>query len=390
MSIFDIKVDRRNTNCVKWDEARQDELPMWVADMDFLAAPSIRKAIIDKANVGAYGYSYTPIEYFLAYQSWWQRRHNVYMDTDWMMFSTGVVPAISSIVRKITTPAENVLILSPVYNIFYNSIYNNGRNILCSNLVYKNGNYEVDYVDLEEKLKNPQTTLMILCNPHNPIGHIWSKEELEKIGKLAYENNCIVLSDEIHCDIVKPGLEYTPFLSVNEECKNNSITCISASKCFNLAGLQSACVDVPNKNLRHKVNRGLNTDEVAENNFFAVEATIAALNDSEDYLDELNLYIEENKKIVASFIKDNDLKLTFTKPDATYLMWIDFSYYTNDTDNLQAYLRKNALLYLSKGSSYGNNGNLFLRMNLATQKENVIEGLNRLKKGLEMYKNIDL
>lgn len=383
---FDKPVNRRNTYSLKWD-VLDSELPMWVADMDFETAPCVKEALKKRVEIGAYGYSVIPDEYFLSYKSFWERRHNFSFSLDWMIFSTGVVPAISSIVRKITTVAENVLICSPVYNIFYNSIYNNGRNIISSDLVYENGEYHIDFIDLEKKMKNPQTTLMILCNPHNPIGKIWSREELSKIGHLAKENNVVVLSDEIHCDLVDNGYSYTPFQSVNDECKYNSITCIAASKCFNLAGLQSACVVVPNDVLRWKVTRGLNTDEVAENNFFCVEANIAALNDGEEWLNELNLYIEENKKIFKDFINNNIKELYVVPSHATYLLWIDCSKVCSDTEVLCDFIRAKTGLYITAGSEYGKNGASFVRINLATQRTNVIDGANRLKKGIELFLN---
>lgn len=383
---FDKAVNRRNTYSLKWD-VKDNELPMWVADMDFETAPCVIEAVKKRVEIGAFGYSIIPDEYFLSYKRFWQKRHNFVMDTNWMIFSTGVVPAISSIVRKITNVAENVLICSPVYNIFYNSIYNNGRNILSSDLVYENGAYHIDFSDLEKKMKDPQTTLMILCNPHNPIGKIWSKEELAKIGHLAYENNVVVLSDEIHCDLVDSGYSYTPFQSVNDECKYNSITCIAASKCFNLAGMQSACVVVPNAVLRHKVNRGLNTDEVAENNFFCVAANVAALNDGEEWLNELNLYIEENKRVFKNFVKENIKDVFVVEGHATYLLWVDCSKVTSNTLLLCDFIREKTGLYITSGSEYGKNGCSFVRINLATQRKNVIDGANRFKKGIELFLN---
>ena len=374
---FNQETHRANTYALKWD-GFENELPMWVADMDFKTAPCVQEALQNRVNHGIFGYSIVPPAYFESIQQWWKKRHRVNYDPAWMLFSTGVVPAISSIVRKITTPAENVLIQSPVYNIFYNSIYNNGRNILSSDLVYQQGEYAIDFNDLEQKLALPQTTLMILCNPHNPIGKIWSKEELAQIGELCAKYHVTVLSDEIHCDIVEPGYHYTPFASVNATCQQISITCVAASKVFNLAGLQSACVIVPDPFLRHKVNRGLNTDEVAEPNAFAVTANIAAFSYGEEWVEELNQYINENKQLWMNYIKQYLPQLHIVPSHATYLVWMDISYYSKDADLFVAELRKQTGLYITSGSEYGKNAKTFVRVNLATQRKNVEQALQLL------------
>lgn len=272
---FDKLTERRNTGSLKWDVTER-ELPMWVADMDFETAPEIREAISERAAHGIFGYNIVTEDWYDAYIGWWSRRHHITFERDWLIFCTGVVPAISSAVRKLTTVGENVLVQTPVYNIFFNSIRNNGRNILESPLVYDGREYHIDFADLEKKLSDPQTTLMLLCNPHNPVGKIWNRETLEKIGELCAKHHVLVLSDEIHCDMTDPGYEYIPFASVSETCRENSITCIAPTKTFSIPGIQTAAVMVPNPVIRHKLNRGLNTDEVAEPNSFAVCAAVAA------------------------------------------------------------------------------------------------------------------
>lgn len=381
---FDTLVDRKNSYSYKWD-VKEGELPMWVADMDFKTAPEIIEALMERVSHGVFGYSVVPDEWAKSYTNWWQRRHNLTIDKDSLIFCTGVVPAISSIVRKLTTPAENVLIQTPVYNIFFNSIINNGRNVLESPLVYKNNEYSIDFEDLEEKLKNPQTSLMILCNPHNPVGKIWDKETLGKIGHLCAKYNVVVISDEIHCDLVAPGCEYVPFASVSEECANNSITCIAPTKAFNIAGLQSAAVMIPNPFIRHKVWRGLNTDEVAEPNAFAVEATIAAFTKGEKWLDELRDYIWENKEIAKEFISKNIPDIKLVSGDATYLLWIDCSKISKDATYFSEFIRKKTGLFVCEGEEYGKVGKAFIRVNVATQRERVLDGLNRLKTGIDEF-----
>lgn len=299
---FDTPINRRNTNSLKWNVA-ENELPMWVADMDFQTAPEIKEIVLARAAHGVFGYTDVPDEWYQAYIGWWKKRHDFTLEKDWLIYCTGIVPAISSIVRKLTTPAEKVLIQTPVYNIFFNSIVNNGRQVLQNPLKYDGNEYSIDFDDLELKLSDPQTTLMILCNPHNPIGKVWSKEELAKIGELCHTHHVTVISDEIHCDLTNHDFSYTPFAYVSDKCRENSITCIAPTKAFNLAGLQTAAVVVPNDNLRHRVWRALNTDEIAEPNAFAVEAAIVAFTKGADCLDELRTYIQENKTIATAYIE---------------------------------------------------------------------------------------
>lgn len=351
---FDEPVNRRNTHSLKWD-VKEQELPMWVADMDFQTAPEIQEAIRERAAHGVFGYSIVPEEWYQAYMGWWEKRHHFSMEKEWLVFCTGVVPAISSMVRKLTTAGENVLVQTPVYNIFFNSIVNNGRSIAESPLRYDGSTYQMDFEDLERKLSDPQTTLMILCNPHNPVGRIWSREELEQVGGLCRKYQVTVISDEIHCDLTSPGQEYIPFASVSENCENISITCMAPTKAFNLAGLQTAAVAVPNPNLRHKVWRGLNTDEVAEPNSFAVEAAVAAFTKGEAWLDSLREYIQENKNFVENFLKKEDLHIRLVPSQATYLLWLDCRDMHGCAAEFTQYLRKHTGLYLSEGKQYGEN-----------------------------------
>ena len=381
---FDALIDRRGTQSLKWDVA-ENELPMWVADMDFQTAPCVREALQKRLDHGVFGYSVVPEEWADAYIGWWRDRHHFTMERDWLIFCTGVVPAISSAVRKLTTPGENVLIQTPVYNIFFNSIVNNGRNVSESPLKYCGGEYSVDFDDLEAKLADPQTGLMILCNPHNPVGRIWDRETLARIGGLAARHHVTVVSDEIHCDLTDPGREYVPFASVNEECRANSITCVAPTKTFNLAGIQTAAVCVPDPVLRHKVWRGLNTDEVAEPNAFAVPAAIAAYNRGEDWLDGLREYLYENKKTVAAFLKERLPQIRLVPSEATYLLWLDCGGICSDASELQSLLRREAGLYVSKGASYGRTGAAFLRLNIACPRGLLMEGLARLGAGVRLY-----
>ena len=382
---FDTVNDRRSEFSMKWD-VNDGELPMWVADMDFKTAPEITEAIVKRAEHGIFGYTDVPARWKNAVISWYKKRHSLTIEYDSLMFSTGVVAAISSIVRKLTTPNENVVLLTPVYNIFFNSIINNGCRALECPLIYDGEKYEINWTDFEEKLSDKQTTLFILCNPHNPTGVIWDRETLAKIGALCKKYHVTVISDEIHCDISDPGYDYVPFASVNDVCKYNSITCIAPTKTFNLAGLQTSAVYVPDEYLFHKVWRALNTDEVAEPNVFAMTASIAAYEHGEKWLDELREYLYLNKKAVRGFIEKNIPEINIVNSHATYLQWLDCSKICENTDALADDIRAKTGLYLSKGSAFGKGGEAFLRMNTACPKRTLDDGLGRLKTYFKLIK----
>lgn len=381
---FDKPVNRRGTLSMKWDVA-ENELPMWVADMDFETTPEIQDAIRKRANHGAFGYTLIPDEWYESIQNWWEVRHQFQLEKDWLVFCTGVVPAISSAVRKLTTPAEKVVLLTPVYNIFFNSVVNNGRYVVECPLSYDGESYEVDFEALEEVLSDPQTTMLIFCNPHNPVGKIWTKETMEQIGELCWKYHVVVISDEIHCELTDPGKSYVPFASVSEKCRKNSITCIAPTKTFNLAGLQTAAVMVPDETLRHKIWRALNTDEAAEPNVFAMTGSIAAYQKGGPWLDALRDYLYENKQTAREFIKSELSDLHLVSSEATYLLWIDCRKITKDSEKLAVFLRKKTGLYLSAGKQYGKTGEGFLRMNIACRKEVLKDGLQRLKDGITLY-----
>ncbi len=383
---FDTPVNRRNTDSVKWAVA-ENELPMWVADMDFKTAPEITEALAKRVEHGVFGYSVALDEWYDAYINWWDKRHGLKISREELIFCTGVVPAISSVVRKLTTPAEKVVVQTPCYNIFFNSIYNNGRNIYPSPLKYDGLNYTMDFEDLEEKLADPQTTLMILCNPQNPVGKIWDKETLAKVGELCAKYHVTVVSDEIHCDLTDPDKGYVPFASVSETCRDISVTCIAPTKTFSIPGIQTAAVVAPNPVLRHKVNRGLNTDEVAEANSFAQIAAITAFEKGGEWLDEVRAYIYENKKRVAQFLKDEIPEIVLTPSEATYLLWLNCGAFTDDSGEFADFMRKETGLYVSKGGQYGDCGKTFLRMNIACPRVTLEDGLSRLKDAYEKYKS---
>lgn len=381
---FDTPIDRSGTDSLKWD-VKDNELPMWVADMDFETAPAIREAVMKRAAHGIYGYTLIPDAWYDAITGWWAERHGFLIDRDWLCFCTGVIPAISSAVKRVTNIGDRVALLTPVYDIFYHSVENAGRTVLESRLNYRGGEYEIDFCDLEKKLSDPLCTMMILCNPHNPVGKIWTSDELADIGELCRRYGVTVLSDEIHCDLTDPGYSYTPFASVSDDCRENSITCVAASKAFNLAGLQSAAVIIPDGMLRNKVVRGLNSDEVAEPNCFGAVATATAFGECGDWLDSLREYLAENKRAAFEFIRENLPDITPVMQNATYLLWLDCGKLTNDAEKLASFIREKTGLYISAGNKYRGNGSLFLRINVACPREYVMRGMKLLKTGVERF-----
>ena len=378
---FDKVIDRSGTHSVKWDVAK-GELPRWVADMDFAIAPAIAEAVTKRAAHPVFGYNTIPEEWNEAYVNWWKTRHDFTMDPDWLIFTTGVIPALSTGVRRLMHAAEKVLINSPVYNVFYNSIVNNGRVVLDAPLAYDGERFDINWKDFEEKLSDPQCSLYILCNPHNPVGRIWTKEELARIGELCKIHHVRVISDEIHCDITAPGRSYTPFAAASDTCREISVTAIAPTKAFNIAGLHTAAVMVPDEALRHQMWRGLNNDEVAEANAFAVDAAIAAFTKGSEWLDAMREYVEANKNYVRTYLKEHVPEITVPQSEATYLLWLDCTKLTEDSKAFAKEIRKKTGLYLSNGAQYGGVGTGFLRINLACPRAYVEDGMRRLQEAV--------
>ena len=376
--------DRSTTDSVKW-HVKKGDLPMSIADMDFKTAPEIIAAMKEKISLGVFGYEWPENDYFNAVADWYEKEHGHRPQEEWLIFTTGVVPAISAVVRRISHIGDNVLVQAPVYNVFYNSIENNGRHVLSNDLQFDGSNYKINWEDLEQKLALPLTTLMIFCNPHNPVGKVWTQAEVQKIADLCFKHHVVLLSDEIHGDLVRKGPDYTPAFSVNGPARDNVISLVSPSKTFNVAALHAATAIVPNNNLRAMVNRGLNSDEVAEPNLLAIPGTIAAYEHGHDWLQALIKQLNVNFRYAQEFISNNLPQIKVVSGKATYLIWLDVERISTDSQKLADYLERKTGLVLSPGSIYRGNGHNFLRMNLACPLTMVKDGLERLKTGLTEY-----
>lgn len=371
---FESVIDRNNTNCVKWDMF-DDDIPMWVADMDFKVAPPIQDAILKRANHPVYGYNIVSDELFEAYINWWDTRYDLKLSREDMAYSIGVMPSISSMIRCLTDVGDEILIQSPVYHVFFYVIEENDRKVLENELIYENDEYKIDFNDLDDKLS--KVKLMILCNPHNPVGKIWSESDLARIAELCKKHDVIVISDEIHCDLTDPGLKYNPFRD-----GDNVIRCLSPSKSFNVAGFQSSIVQTTNAELLEKIKTQMHVDNSDACNVFAASAVMAAYNESGEWLDELKDVLFKNKQIVGDYLESDLPVIKLVPSDATYLLWLDCSALNVSSKVLSEFLRTNQGLFLSAGSDFGQCGDNFLRMNIACPEKLLKEGLGRLKAGV--------
>lgn len=374
---FDNVVNRINTGSIKYQDG-PNVLPMWVADMDFEVLPEIKESILKSAEIDAYGYQDTSKEYFEAYKSFYHRRHNINFEIDDCIFSIGVVASIDSIFRHLFSKGDNVLVFTPVYHIFFNCINNNGLNLVELPLEYKNNQYSLDLNKVKKTIIEKNIKVLLLCNPNNPTGNIYSLADLTFLAEICRENNVLLISDEIHGEIVDNDTKYNPILSIDEKYHSGIISLFSGSKVFNIAGLHSSIIVVKNKDLKDKIQDGVYKDDIGEPNYFAVNANIAAFVKGDEYIEELNDYLYQNKKYVEDFILNKLPNLKYIKTKATYLLWIDISYYSNDSKEFADELKAKTGLYLSNGAQFRGNGNNFVRMNIATSLDNVKLAMSKL------------
>lgn len=375
---FDTQISRRETGSYKWDSAEsEDVLPMWVADMDFRTAPAIVDALEQRVKHGIFGYTRVTDSYYKAVTDWFARRHDWTIDREWIIYTSGVVPAISAIIKALTVPGDKVVVQTPVYNCFFSSIRNNGCEIVASPLLHIGNTFAMDYDDLEKKVADPKVKALLLCNPHNPAGRVWRREELGRIGEICIRHGVTVVSDEIHCELVFSGHNYTPFASISDEFLQHSVTCISPSKAFNIAGLQIANIVCADASFRAKIDRAINDNEVCDVNPFGVIATQAAYNEGEEWLEQLLEYLYANYLYMQEFCREHLLEFPLTVLEGTYLVWMDCRVLGISSETLEQRLVDEAGLWLNAGTMYGAEGEGFMRWNIACPRATLTKGLKR-------------
>ena len=380
---FDKIIDRTNNFSAKWSEMNKNFgtnnlLPMWVADMDFLTAPCVMEALKDRLEQGVFGYTTRPSSYNESIVNWLDNRFSWKINQEWLMFSPAVITSISLLIQNLTQKNDKIMIQEPVYSPFHSIVESNERNLVISPLVkLDDGSYVMDYEDIEAKIKDVK--VFILCNPHNPVGRVWTREELTRLGEICLKHNVLVISDEIHSDIILKNHKHTPFASISKEFRENTITCMAPTKTFNLAGLQSSFLVISNPYYYEVMDKAFSILDIKRNNAFSLVATEAAYNYGEDWLYELIKYIEDNVDFAIDYIKNHMPQLKVKKPEGTYLLWVDFSNLNVDKKDLKNALINKGRIALSDGSSFGIGGDGYYRINLACPRSMVLEGLKRIE-----------
>ena len=389
---FDELVERRGTGCVKWDETKGEELssppseglgeviPLWVADMDFKAAPAIQEAVRRRAEHGVFGYAVVGDDYYDAVISWFARRHNWTIRREEILYTTGVVPAVSAALKALTLPGERVVTLTPAYNCFFSSIRNTGCELAECRLRWnRNERFEIPWDELEALCRDERTTVFLLCNPHNPTGRVWTKEELERINDICMKHGVKVVSDEIHCELVMPGHRYQPFAAVSEACRQNSVILNSPSKSFNTAGLQIANIVCAQPEWRRRIDRAVNINEVCDVNPFGPVALIAAYNESGEWIDALNAYLWDNYRALCDFVAENLPQWRVRPLEGTYLVWIDITATDLTAQQYADRLMDKARVWVNPGTMYGpQSGEGYIRLNIACPRSRLMEALERI------------
>lgn len=375
---FDKTTTRCNTNCVKWDLENKDVIPMWVADMDFEVAKPISDAIKKRAEHCIYGYTFADEKYFNSIINWVAKRKSWNINKEWIMYSPGVVPAFNMIINALTQPGDKVIIQSPVYYPFYSAIENNGCHIVKNSLKYENDSYQMDYDDLEQKLKDERVKVLMLCNPHNPVGRVWTRDELKKLGDLCLKYGVTVIADEIHSDLIYKEHKHTCFASISEEFEQNSITCMAPSKTFNIAGLQISSIIIPNKKLRRLYSNAFQASGMFEPNIFGIAASTAAYEQGEEWLEQLIDYLKGNLQFLKEYIEERIPQIKVIEPEGTYLVWVDCRKLGMDAKKLHEFMLDKAKVWFDDGDMFGTEGEGFERINIACPRSILKEALDRI------------
>lgn len=397
---FDEEVDRMGTQCIKWEFIADGDtmvfgdhadpkhgsdrlLPMWVADMDFRCPPAVIEALTARAQQGVFGYSYPCDSYYEAVINWMARRYGRTIERDWIALTPGVVPAINMMVQSFVAPGEKVLVQQPVYYPFFDAIRNNAAEIVSNSLLYDGGHYRMDFDDLAQKAADPAVKMAILCSPHNPVGRVWTPEELTRFGEICLENDVLVVSDEIHCDLIYEGSTFTSFANINDDFAQKSIVCTAASKTFNLAGLKISNIIIPDGDLRAKLNTAIERNGLFGANAFGLVALEAAYNYGEDWLEEVMAYVEANYHFMAAYLAKYLPQLKIIRPEGTYLVWVDGRDLGLDPAARKTLMMEQARVYLDEGELFGPEGEGFERFNIACPRSILVEALERIKAAVD-------
>lgn len=375
---FDNPPSRRHTGSYKWDSTDDESmLPLWVADMDFATCPAIIDALKARVEHGVFGYTKVGDNYYDAVIGWFARRHAFDIKREWMIYTSGVVPAISAVIKALTHPGDKVMVQTPVYNCFFSSIRNNGCTMVSNALVRQGNTYVIDFDDLEEKASDPGVKVMLLCNPHNPACRVWTRDELTRIGEICLRHGVTVVADEIHCELTFAPHAYTPFASICDDFLLHSVTCSSPSKAFNIAGLQIANIIAADADGRRKIDRAINDNEVCDVNPFGVIATVAAYNEGEEWLKQLLDYVWGNYEYLRDYCAEHLPQYPVFKLEGTYLAWMDCHVLGVPSEQLEEMLKDEAHLWLNAGTMYGQDGDGFMRWNLACPRKTLEEAIRR-------------
>lgn len=387
-SNFDSIINRTDTNSLKYDftserERPDDILPLWVADMDFIVAPEIQQRLYDVVNYGIYGYSDSKDGYYQAIYSWYRSKFNYEIKKEWIVKTPGVVFALAQAVRAFTKLGDGVIIQTPVYYPFKEVIIDNGRRVITNSLVLKNAHYEIDFDDFEEKIKKEKVKLFILCSPHNPVGRVWKKDELLKLGQICLKNDVKIISDEIHSDFIYPGHQHHVFASLKTELQNITITCTAPTKTFNLAGLQISNIFIADEKLRLQFKKAIASTGYSQCNLFGLAACPTAYESCSSWLEDLKQYLFENTRFVDEYLKEHIPLIKLIIPEGTYLLWLDFRRLQISDKELNDLLIEHARLWLDSGTMFGKEGKGFQRINIACPRAYLRQALNQLKNALE-------
>lgn len=377
---FDEVIERRGTNCVKWDDCKDEVLPMWVADMDFRAATPITEALQRRMAHGVFGYAQVPDAYYDAIINWFGRRYNWSIQREEIIYTSGVIPALAAVLKAVTLPGEKVLVQTPVYNCFFSCITNSGTQVVESPLVEEGDSYVIDFDDFEQKAADPKVTAFLLCNPHNPAGRVWTEAELLRMGEICMKHHVTVISDEIHCELIMPGHRFTPYSTLSPQLRSKAVICNSPTKNFNVAGLHIANIIVSDPELRRRIDRVININEVCEVNIFGIEALIAAYNECEDWITQLNAYLYENYRALRAAFEAELPQMRIKKLEGTYLVWLDVRSIHRSSEEIAQYLEREKKVRVNSSQMYGAEG--FLRINIACPRALLMQGVERIIEGL--------